>query len=522
MGGGLLLERLNVGAVVRIAAFWVAYALVTLFCAAIYMRVVPSSDQSIFDYMAWLNIHGVPYYKGTFDMTWPGQLVFHEVAIRIFGVHPWTTRAGDFLLLQPAILAIYVFLRRAGLPKAAVAAALTYPIVYVTSGPWVAGVRDITAAHFIIGAAIFALPSERRSPWHPVIAGLLVGYATMIRPTYLAFGPILFLLALPGWRDADPWPRAFIKLALLFGAGLVVPPLGFILYGVATGTLHDWYIDSLRFVIEVYPVVGQSKWRLIPMAAVFLRHALWWLVIGGVAGAALWAALGRGRQALWLLIGMLAIFLLSYFVQNKGFGYHLAGLIPALFLVGVAAVEAVAKPPFKARVVQNGMAAVLALLLVAGVGARLAHAIPRAPDWGRQEQDNPMPVADAIAFADIIRSESAPDDTMLQWSRDYQEYQVSFLSERRSPIKYFNVNGVRLIRPRQPIFGDWLVEIDRNLREHPPKFILVDQTVLSPRGLPTNWAVSDVADASVRRTIAHGYAVRDRRGDYTLFKRVAV
>jgi hypothetical protein len=519
--GKHLLDRLNFGRSTRIAAFWTAYALITLVAGAIYVRVVPSSDQSIFDYLAWLNIHGVPYYKGSFDMTWPGQLVFHELSIRLFGVHPWTTRAGDFILLQPAVLAIYLFLRRAGFPKAAVVGALAYPIIYVTSGPWVSGHRDITGAHFLIGAAIFALPSERRSAWALVIAGLLVGYATMIRPTYLAFAPMLFLITLPNWQGAGSWMRAVCKQALLFGAGLVVPPLAFVLYGVATGTLYDWYIDSVRFVVAVYPVVGQSKWRLFPMAANFLVHALWWLVIAAVLGGILWSIYGRSRRALWLLAAMLATFFVSYFVQNKGFGYHLAGLIPVLFLIGLTAVEAIARRPLRTHVLENGLAAVLALLLTLGVASRLAHAIPRAPDWGRQEQDNPLRVADAIAFANIIRTESAPDDTMLQWSKDYQEYQVSYLSERRSPIKYFNVNAVRLIRPSQPVFGDWLLEIDRNLRRHPPKFILVDQTVLTPGpSLPTGWAINDVADASVRRTIAHGYAVRDHRGDYTLFKRV--
>src|SRR3982751_3344802 len=138
-----------------------------LVALAIYIRILPSPDQYFFEYMAWLHLQGAPFYKGLFDMTWPGELFLHDAYIRIFGVHSWTARAGDFLLLQPAVLAIFEFLRRAGFPRAAVAAALLYPIIYVTSGGWMAGHRDFIATHFIIAAAIFGLSASRQAVWRP-------------------------------------------------------------------------------------------------------------------------------------------------------------------------------------------------------------------------------------------------------------------------------------------------------------------------------------------------------------------
>ena len=108
----------------------------------------------------------------------------------------------------------------------------------------------MTGMHFLIGAAIFALPAAKRSWTPPVLAGLLIGYATMIRPTYLAFAPMLFLVAVPTWKGDGPWAKESLKQALLLGSGIAVAPVAFLLYGLATGTLYDWYVDTVRYIAE--------------------------------------------------------------------------------------------------------------------------------------------------------------------------------------------------------------------------------------------------------------------------------
>jgi hypothetical protein len=490
-----------------LATFWAAYAVVTAVALAIYIRIVPSPDQSFFDYMAWLNLHGVPFYKGSFDMTWPGEFVLHQLYILIFGVHSWTARAGDFLLMQPAVLAIYLFVRKAGFPRAAVAAALLYPIIYVTSGGWMAGHRDLTGTHLLIGAAIFALPSKRVSAWQPVLAGLLVGCAVMVRPTYLAFAPLLFFLALPYWKGAASWPAAFLLRAVQFASGLLIPALIFIFWAVAAGTLHDFYVDSFRFVVDVYPV-QLGRGRLFGLAGGVLAGMFWWLTIAGGIGGLLWLFLGKSRQGLWLLTAMVAMIFLSYFVQNKGFAYHLGGLIPILLLLGCAGAEAAVRIPLAAGPLRNAAAAIVVLVLIAGTGLRLVHARPTAPDWGRQEQDRPLKLDDSRDLAAIIRAESSPSDTVLQFG---WEFQVSYLAERRSATRLVNIPAARLIKPGQAIFGGWLTEFDRGLAEHPPRFILVDQR---------DMGASDAMAEIVRRRIGDGYAVREQRGRITLLKRI--
>ncbi len=455
--------------VLGVAGFWISFTMVTVLAGAIYVQVAPSPDQSIFDYMAWLDVHGVPFYKDSFDMTWPGQLVFHELGVRAFGVRPWTARATDFVLLQPAILAIYVYICRCGFPRAAAAAALLYPIIYATSGIWMTGLRDLTGAHFLIGAAIFALPSEKRSIRHPILSGFLGGYATMIRPTYLAFAPMLLLLALPNWAGPQLRLTRVAKEAGLFVAGLLITPLLFAFYAISTNTFHDWYLDSIKFVFDVY-FAPQPLGRVIGrLATVFLKN-LWWLTIAATLGSLLWVLFGRCRRGFFLLAAMAATFVVSYFVQNKAFVYHLAGVIPVLLMLGCAGAEA-------------------------GLD---------------------FPLRSAPLRANVIQNESGPNDTFFQWG---WQYQVSFLAQRRSPTRIINTPGASAIRPGQPIFGAWLTQFDRDLRDHPPKFILVDETVIVPGSFKLVPARAGTMLDILERHIAKGYIIRDQRNNVTLLKR---
>ena len=497
-----------------LTAFWAAYAAVTLISAFIYLRIPSSPDQSLFDYMAWLDLHGVPFYSGTFDMTWPGQLVFHELAILIFGVHWWTARAGDFILLQPAVLAIFVFLKRSGFAKAAITAALLYPIIYVTSGAWTAGHRDFTGMHFLIAAAIFALPGERPRRWGPLVAGMLAGYATMIRPTYLLFAPLVFLSGLHKWKRDAEWTEGALRQGSIFALGTLTPAIVFALLGLAHGTLQAWYVDSIRFVFDVYPSAG-GRARLFGTALSLLVGQLWWLTIIGGLGALLWLWSGRSRHGLWLICAMGLTAFVSYLVQNKGFGYHLAGAIPLIVMLGCAGADVTLAGPLRLAPVRSGAGVLIALLLVAGVSLRIVHALrPMAPSAARM-QSSPLKLDDSLALAQIIRSESAPDDTMLEWG---WQYQVPFLAQRRSATRLVNVPAVKLIKPGQPTFGAWLTDFDRALTAHPPKFILVETAELAPTG---GQDAQHSIVGIVQRHIGSGYVVRDRRQGVVLLKRLA-
>ena len=80
----------------------------------LWLKVEPSPDQAQFDYMGWMATMGQPFYAGSFDMNWPGGMLLHEAAIRLFGPVLWSWHMLDFLLMQCATIAAAVFLWRAG------------------------------------------------------------------------------------------------------------------------------------------------------------------------------------------------------------------------------------------------------------------------------------------------------------------------------------------------------------------------------------------------------------------------
>jgi len=77
-----------------------------------------------------------------------------------------------------------------------------------------------------------------------------------------------------------------------------------------------------------------------------------------------------------------------------------------------------------------------------------------------------------------------------------------------------------LIRSGQPLFGEWLTQFERDLDQRPPKFALVDESIIPPgTGLPATGPADTAADQIFKQRINRGYAIRARRGNWTLLER---
>src|SRR3954471_11352777 len=137
----------------REKARWAAVLVwgVTVAClGGLYTTLPVSPDHALFDYIAWSHLQGAPYYAGIAEQNWPGQMLLHEAAIRLFDVHFWTFRAFDYLLLLVTVLAGSAMLGRLGYGTAAAVFSVLYPAVYVCANPWTAGQRDIVAAGLLL------------------------------------------------------------------------------------------------------------------------------------------------------------------------------------------------------------------------------------------------------------------------------------------------------------------------------------------------------------------------------------
>ena len=498
----------------------------------LWLKVEPSPDQAQFDYMGWMATMGQPFYAGSFDMNWPGGMLLHEAAIRLFGPVLWSWHMLDFLLMQCATIAAAVFLWRAGFRLAPFVALLLYPPVYVTAGGWMAGQRDIVAMGLLIIACCAMLAPARRELPALFGAGLLVACAVLIRPTYLSvLAGLLILEAVPRNWIAQPRRHGLPARMGALCAGFALVVLATLLWALAVGNLDDWHQQSVLFTSQVY----YDNPPMVMMEAIVVLFTRWWhwMTLCGGIGLVLWIWRDRGlRYPLLLVLGLAAAILLSYFVQNKGFGYHIAGFLPLLvMLTAVALDQAYARMRAAGtpagRWLAGGVAMAMTALVILGAGIKLARDsrllldVPQngmSPVIGGYD----IPAADQLRMIEIIRSENAPEDRMVQYGTLYQiPYQA-----QRLPAYRFITPAIELMTPDFTLYDAWMAEIRDGLIQYRPKFVLIGGKAITrteagaissaEKNAPVLSALLAYLDED-----GNGYKVR-MQGDYgILFERMA-
>ncbi|TZG28019.1 hypothetical protein [Sphingomonas montanisoli] len=433
-------------------------------------RIWPTSDQAIFDYVAFIGANGGMYYRDAFDISWPIPFLYHAAGQAIFGVHPWTFRVFDMAVLMPiGLTAMAWLLKRCGFARAPWIVLATYPILYATSGAWISGHRDITAMHLLILAA--ALMIDRPSPSRRGLAGFVLMIATFIRPTYL-------FAALPLWLiDLRAAPASF-RLRMTAGliAGGIAVAFAFLMAGLQLGTIGDWYEQAVLFPATRYQV-DQGRMRLIgDFITIVASHWRWPFVVA-VGGAALWGMDKARRSRFGLTLAALILtVIVSFFVQNKGFPYHLSGFVPLMLLSTAAGIDAGWSRLREARGALR--AALTMMMLIAGGGLAMgsgARAVGPLLAW------NP-PISqveiDRRTIAGIIRSESRPDEPILQWGR---RYDVAVLSERLSASRYINSQLIARLSADDRLFAPWIGTFRHELAARAPVFMIIDRDQMPGR-----------------------------------------
>lgn len=518
-GGAALLRR-------GLLALWLASAPVL---CLLWLKVEPSPDQAQFDYMAWMATQGMPFYSGSFDMNWPGAMLLHLAALRLFGPAPWAWHLADFLLMQGVAIAAAALLWRAGFRLAPFVALALYPPVYVTAGGWMAGQRDIIATGLSVMACCAMLAPARRELAGLACAGMLVGAAVMVRPTYLSvLAGLLIIEALP--RAWIRWPRRHGTAARLAApaAGFALVVLAIVLWALAVGNLDDWYRQSVLFTAQVY--ADEAPMAMGRTLLVLFGRWWHWMTLCGLAGLALWITRDRGlRYPLMLVLGLAGAVLLSFFAQGKGFGYHLAGFLPLLVMLTAVALDRLAAARRDAsgprhRAMAGGALVAMTALVVAGIGAKLAgdaHLLADLRGRGIAPVTGGFDISaqDQDRLVQIIRTGSTPDERMVQYGTAHQ---IPYLAQRL-PAHRFITPAVELMQPDFPLYDAWMAEIRDGLETHRPRFVLImgapfaatDGGGLVPAG-PGRPML-----AALLSHMGAGYRVAMQGGFGTLFERMA-
>ena len=284
-----------------------------------------SGDQALAAYTVWVWKHyHLPPYVGVFDHNFPGIFLINRAALEIAGDTILGFRIFDACFQVVTLAAIYYVSRRLSQEKiAGFLAAVFYSLHYYSLGILDVFRPDDYAFSFMIMGVALCLVLEKRVCLRAVIAGLIAGFAFLIKPTYglcwLVFGA-WFLAggikekSLKAWREEA-----------LFGVFCLAPAALVIFYYWRAGYIRDLYFATLWFNSNVYTQF--SPLTFARLSGIFINLLLdhpvnlllsIFAVAYGLAGKKEFS----DRKLFWVLLALVLIGLFSGLVQNKDYYYH--------------------------------------------------------------------------------------------------------------------------------------------------------------------------------------------------------
>jgi hypothetical protein len=296
-------------------------------------------DASLIHYVVFLIDHGLRPYRDILDPNMPGSYLIDWTVIHTLGACALGSRLYDLLLLLSAGLAMSVIAWRRS-RFAALYAACLFALFHSRDGMMQIGQRDLAVAVGLLWAIAFATLLLRRDRLRWAIAlGFTIGSITMIKP----YGLLALALFIPLWARLPRGRRDRVLLVAL--AGLLMPLLALAVYLVHFGLLQPFFF-ILLVLVPLHAHLGFPglwyllKWCLTP-SLIFLT-ALCLLAMGTMPPS------GKRVERLLLLIGI-AVGLIAYFAQMKGFPYHRYPLVACLFLLASLELTEAAKCPGRSR-----------------------------------------------------------------------------------------------------------------------------------------------------------------------------
>jgi len=453
-----------------------------VFAALLYVQTPMNPDQSIFAYIGWRAALGERLYLDVTEQNWPGAMLLHAGAITLFGAEAWSYRLFDFLVALVAGGALGVLFfdpKRDDRRIVAAIVAVSFPIAYVTADYWFAGSRDAIGANLLmIATALLALSLRTRRMAWALPVGPLFLFVVFIRPTYALFPVLLAATMIPvAMRNGVPWRDCAKRLVVVFASFAVT--LGLVLaLGARSGALREWWVHSVEFNVASPYTESPFFWHFIPWFSKQYAYML-----PGVAFAAwIWAREPSEGFAASAFGSMSVTVLVSYAVMGKGFGYHLAGIVPVFaasnaFVFGWLIHEwqgGRLSPALR----RAGVAFAVFFLVGSVFLARhlkwqfLALTGVADPSEARRALGNTQPLYEAAAY---IRERTEPGDTVVSFDRLPL---INYLAQRAYPFRFVSVGTIRSTVPSFSGSDPWIAEVRQALQARPPAMIAISRDTL--------------------------------------------
>jgi hypothetical protein len=498
-----------------VALLYLIYICIILFLYR-YLPLCP--DHFDFEYIAEVCIAGGSLYQDAGDLNFPGAVILHVLARLMFGDNIWSYRTLDFITLFIFCLIISYFINRRQCRLTAIIFVPLYQAMYVVAGRWMAGERDILATHLVLGSGfLFLARIEAGTVVWLYGVGALVWLATLLKPTYLGYLALLFVIDL-SLRGRTR--RGLLTIACDHAiVVLVVGALSVMLasWGWASGVLDDWFDMAILFNSQAYARNSRGSMFVLGSLGTLLRQSWHWYTAFALAGGVLWWRSGD-RPSLLVILGALAIVLGSALAQGKGFGYHFGGVLPVLGILSANCLSWLASAASssvpKGRLLLKVSFGAAILVVLFGLGSKFSKEYRRQLLWHANKisiyqhfGDNWGPL---LELAIMAKSRTSPDDAILAWNDE--SMMIPAVAQRRMPVRFVPPHIISQARPPFRLASRWQDEWEAALRERPPRLIILPDFLRNP------WPNGPRAITILKEMIETRYQIIATKAHYTCFE----
>ncbi len=318
-------------------------------------------DQGTFAYCGSAILRGERPYLDFWDIKPPNIFYTYAIAFAVFGESVRAIRIADYLNALVTIAMTYILFVRLWkhlkwVRPIAFVAIYFFMVMYRTQGAWNTAQAETFSVPFILGAALLVVPKKTdglmRAPLMAFLSGILLAIAFYFKFPNGIFLPVIAIYLAVNSQPQVRWKRVGILLSgFVIGTGVETA------YLAMTGELAELWRITTTSTADYVSINYSGSFSIIRNLRTS-ADVLGWLFI--VTCIAFWVRafilLRRDRTSLMRMLRtalLPAMCLAASFIivqlQNKGYTYHYAIMLPWALLVGLpgAAIDTGALPQTK-------------------------------------------------------------------------------------------------------------------------------------------------------------------------------
>jgi hypothetical protein len=425
-----------------------------------------NSDLSIYQWVALRLLHdGAPPILGAWIHNFPGVIVFHAIAILLFGNNDIGFRIVEALFQISVSLLMFQLLLRWFEPRAAFFAVLFYIGVSTKAGIDYMGEPDVFAAGLIVVAIFYLIRSQYDRSSGFIVSALVLGVVVLIRPLYAVLPVGIAIVYYKEWGIRKAMSYVFL------GA---LPVVGFVVLYAIFGYFPLLYESIVLFNISLYSQIGPTFREVYGHARGYWPEFIICIVALIPFRSDITRNVDGSIRKLYVTLLLLALFILI--IQRKFLEYHYAPVLTLLSPIGGLGLTRLVQL-FSLQKFSATSALVVTLLFFAArtpivMITRLVRTIPQAYDPFLRKGPIGRPYEDAV----VNFLEKEHRDTGLVEIASY-DARLRMIVERSPATRYPMLQALVLKDSKgshPPFQSRWRADYFRDIATIRPRFYILN------------------------------------------------